>query len=82
LGDLIFDRPNQLQIEKFELGWKVDSKKFPTSYLEPDSDTGKASKSLLQKRDPLGGAQPVENPSAVQNFNWRDPLGGARPVEL
>jgi len=82
LGDLIFDRSNQLQIEKFQLGWKLDSKNFPTSYPAPDSDAGKASKSLLQKRDPLGGARPVENPSAVQNLNWRDPLGGARPVEL
>ena len=51
LGDLIFDRSNQLQIEKFWLGWKVDSKTFPTSYPAPNSDTGKASKSLLQKRD-------------------------------
>jgi len=43
LGDLIFDRENELQIEKFQLGWKVDSNTFPTSYLAPDLETGKAS---------------------------------------
>ena len=50
LGDLIFDRENELQIEKFKLGWKLDSNTFPTSYPTPDSNTGKASKSLLQRR--------------------------------
>ena len=48
LGDLIFDRVNELQIEKFHLVWKVDSNRFPTSYHTHNLDTGKASKSLLQ----------------------------------
>ena len=48
LGDLIFDRVNELQIEQFHLGWKLDSKSFPTSYHTPNLDTGKASKILLK----------------------------------
>ena len=48
LGNLIFDRVNELQIKKFHLGWKVDSKRFPTSYHMLSLDTGKASKRLLQ----------------------------------
>ena len=48
LGDLIFDRVNELKIAKFHLGWKVDSNIFPTSYHTPNLDTGKASKSFLQ----------------------------------
>ena len=48
LGDLIFDRVNELQIKQFHLGWKVDSNTFPTSYHTPNLDTWKASKSLLQ----------------------------------
>ena len=47
LGDLIFDRVNKLQIAKFDLGWKVDSTSFPTSYHIPNFNTMKASKSLL-----------------------------------
>ena len=49
LGDLIFDRENELKIEKFQLGWKVDSIIFPKSYPMPNLDTRKVSKSLLQK---------------------------------
>ena len=48
LGDLIFDRVNEIQIAKFHLGWKVDTTIFPTSYHMPNLDTGKASKILLQ----------------------------------
>ena len=48
LGDLSFDRVNELQIEKFHLGWKLDSNSFLNSYHTPNLDTGKASKSLLQ----------------------------------
>jgi len=48
LGDLIFDRVNELQITKFHLGWNVDSNTFPTSYPAPNLDTGKASKSHLE----------------------------------
>jgi len=49
LGDLIFDRANELQIEKFYLGWKEDSKIFPKKYPTPNLDTEKASKSHLEK---------------------------------
>ena len=48
LGDFIFDRVNELQIEKFYLGWKLYSNRFPTSYHTPNLDTGKASKILLK----------------------------------
>jgi len=48
LGYLISDRVNELQIEQFHLGGKVESKSFPTSYHMPNWDTGKSSKSLLQ----------------------------------
>ena len=44
LGELSFDRSNDLQIQKFQLGWKLDSQTFPTSYRVPNSDNGKASK--------------------------------------
>ena len=49
LGDLTFDRETELQIEKFQFFWKLDSNTFPTSYPAPASDTGKASRSLLKK---------------------------------
>jgi len=45
LGDLIFDRENEGQIEKFHLGWKVDRHKLTSRTLEANLDTGKASKS-------------------------------------
>jgi len=64
----MFDKANELQIEKFQLGWKVDSKTFPTSYPAPDSDIGKASKSLLKKHDLLSQAR---DPS-----DGCDPSGG------
>jgi len=48
LGDFIFDRENELKIEKFHLGWKVVSNIFPTSYPTPDLDTVKASESHLK----------------------------------
>ena len=48
LGDLISDKENEVQIDKFHLGWKLDSKIFPTSYHMPNLDTEKASKSFLQ----------------------------------
>ena len=53
LGELTFDYANDLQIKKFQLGWKVDSETFPTSYPKPHSDTGKASKQGSKVRDPL-----------------------------
>ena len=79
LGDLIFDRSNQLQIEKFRLGWKVDSNTFPTSYPAPNSDTRKASKSLLQMRGHftsvrgfLGGARLCGEFSAEEKYTGAD----------
>jgi len=60
LGELSFDRSNQLQIEKFQLGWKVDSQTFPTSYLAPDLDTGKYLKQACK------GARPVEPGGATR----------------
>ena len=48
LGDLSFDRVNELQIGKFHLGWKVDFKKLPTSYHEINLDAGKCPKSRLK----------------------------------
>ena len=48
LGDLLSDRVNELQIEQFHLGWKLDANIFPTSYHVLNWDTGKASKSLLK----------------------------------
>ena len=44
LGDLTFDRSNELQIKKFQLCWKLDSQTFPTSYPAPNSDTYKCLK--------------------------------------
>ena len=48
LGTLIFDSANEFQIEKFQLGWKVDSNIFPTSYPVPNLDTRKAFKKHLK----------------------------------
>ena len=45
LGDLIFDKENELQIEILQLCWKLDSIIFPTSYPAPNLDTRKVSKS-------------------------------------
>jgi len=33
LGEMTFEGSNQLQLQKFWWGWKVDSQTFPTSYL-------------------------------------------------
>ena len=54
LGDLIFDKENELQIEKFQLGWKVDSIKFPTSYPFPNWDTRKVSKIICKEARWIG----------------------------
>jgi len=64
LGDLIFDKANELQIEKLQLVWKVDPNKFPTSYPTPNLDTGKASKILLQNGDThIRGATHIASPT-------------------
>ena len=44
-----FGGENGGQIQKFHLGWKVDRKTFLKITLGENLDTGKASKSLLQK---------------------------------
>ena len=48
LGDLIFDKVNELQIEKFNLVWKLYSKSFPTSYHELNLDARKCPKIRLK----------------------------------
>ena len=55
LGEMTFEGSNQLQIQKFRWGWKVDSQTFPTSYLAPDLDTRKAFKHSCQCARPLQG---------------------------
>jgi len=75
LGDLIFDRENELKIEKFQLGWKLDSKKFPMSYLAPNLDIRNAFKSHLEKgMAHWGGAVHWEKFSSV-NLHWHSALG-------
>ena len=74
LGDLIFDRSNQLQIEKFHLGWKVDSNIFPTSYPEPDSGNGKALKQGCQC------ARPLRRCATTQRLSCSVKLQRARPL--
>ena len=44
LGELRFDRANEFQIQKFQLGWKLDSQTFPTSLLLPNLATYKCPK--------------------------------------
>ena len=55
LGEMTFEGSNQLQIQKFQWGWKVDSQSFPMSYLAPDLDTRKALKHSCQCARPLQG---------------------------
>ena len=45
LGDCNFGGANDHQIQKFQLGWKVDSQKFPTSLVLLSLDTWKCPKS-------------------------------------
>ena len=60
MGEFIFDMTNELQIDKFQLGWKLYSNTFPASYPAPDSDTGKCLKQTSK------GAQPVEQGGATR----------------
>ena len=62
LGDLIFEGSNQLQIQKFRLGWKVDFQTFPMSY--PASDLVEQN---LPVFDQFGQLSTV--------FTWIDHLG-------
>ena len=59
-GDCNFGVENDHQIQKFQLGWKVDSENFPTSLLLPNLDTWKCPKISLK------GARPIRQFS--QNF--------------
>jgi len=64
LGELTFEGSNQLQIHKFQLGWKVDSQTFPMSYLAPDFDTRKALKHSCK------GARPLQGRGATTQGNF------------
>ena len=57
LGDCNFGGTNDHQIQKFQLGWKVDSQNFPTSLLLLNLDTWKCPKSGPK------GARPVRQTS-------------------
>jgi len=48
LGECNFEGANELQIEKFHLGWKVDIQGFPTSYRELNLDARKCLKNRLK----------------------------------
>ena len=52
LGDLSFDRVNELQIEKFHLGWKLVFNIFPKSYHELNLDAGRYFKIRLKVMRP------------------------------
>ena len=70
LGDLIFEGSNQLQIQKFQLGWKLDFQTFPTSYPAPNLDFGKALKQSFKKVRPvkLRGATTQANLPVFDQF--------------
>ena len=53
LGEMTCEGSNQLQIQKFQWGWKLYSQTFPMSYLAPDLDTGKALKQSCQCARPV-----------------------------
>jgi len=75
LEDLIFDRSNQLPIEKFHLGWKVDSKTFPTSHPVPDSNTRKALKQGCECARPVGQCATSQQLLRSVNFELARPVG-------
>jgi len=59
LGEMVFEGSNQLQIQKFHLGWKVDRPSFPMSHLAPDLDQWNPLKNSCEGARPkLQGAQP------------------------
>ena len=64
LGELSFYRANDLQIQKFQLGWKVDSQTFPTSYPAPNYYACKCLKQSSQC------AQPVRQMCATCQANF------------
>jgi len=59
LGEMVFEGSNQLQIQKFHLGWKVDRPSFPMSHRAPDLDQWNRLKNSCEcARPELPGAQP------------------------
>ena len=77
LGDLIFDMVNELQINKFHLGWKLNSNGFPKSYHTLNLDTGKASKILPQNAlcsarriEPQGWKTTIHHPNSYQTTSF------------
>ena len=52
LGDLIFDKENELQIGKLHLGWIANIQGFPMSYHELNLDAEKYLKFRLEKMRP------------------------------
>lgn len=66
LGDCNFGGANDHQIQKFELGWKVDIQIFPKRLLLPHLDTYKCPKSALK------GARPVQEWRATHQANYSE----------
>ena len=64
LGDCNFGGANDHQIQKFQLGWKVDSQTFPTSLLLLNLATCKCLK------DGSKGARPVRQGRATRQANF------------
>jgi len=59
LGEMVFEGSNQLQIQKFHLGWKVDRSSFPVSHLAPDLDQWNPLKNSWEcARPELPGVRP------------------------
>ena len=63
LGDCNFGGENDNQIQKFQLGWKLDSQTFPTSLFLLHLDTWKCPKSGPK------GARPVKKWRATHQAN-------------
>jgi len=69
LGEMVLEGSNQLQIQKFHLGWKVDRPSFPMSHLAPDLDQWNPLKNSCEcARPKLQGARPLEPVLPVLTF--------------
>ena len=69
LGELTFEGSNQLQIQKFHLGWKVDTQIFPMSHLALDVDNRNTLKKCCKGARPLEqGARPLREISPFWLF--------------
>ena len=73
LGELTFEGSNQLQIQKFHLGWRVDRPSFPMSHLALDLDHWDPLKRCCKGARPLEqGARPLELNLPVLTFQaWK-----------